>query len=151
MIDATRKMKNDPPGSVSIHYNVTGFFREVYAEEFGVLDSIKKYMDYMPAFNPEFFRVDTPKAPAIQGEELYDIVPRNTRRTYDMYNVLKALIDGGEFMEYKKDYGPEMITGIAKVNGLPVGVVAKPSGCARNAGLPELSGSTEARALWVWR
>ena len=136
MIDATRKMKNDPPGSVSIHYNVTGFFREVYAEEFGVLDSIKKYMDYMPAFNPEFFRVDTPKAPAIQGEELYDIVPRNTRRTYDMYNVLKALIDGGEFMEYKKDYGPEMITGIAKVNGLPVGVVANRQGVLAMQGYP---------------
>ena len=132
MIDATRKMKNDPPGSVSLHYNVTGFFRE----EFGVLDSIKKYMDYMPAFNPEFFRVDTPKAPAIQGEELYDIVPRNTRRTYDMYNVLKALIDGGEFMEYKKDYGPEMITGIAKVNGLPVGVVANRQGVLAMQGYP---------------
>lgn len=68
MIDATRAMKNDPPGSVSIHYNVTGFFREAYTEEFGVLDAIKKYMDYVPAFNPEFFRVDVPKAPAMVGE-----------------------------------------------------------------------------------
>ena len=149
MIDATRKMKNDPPGSVSIHYNVTGFFREVYAEEFGVLDSIKKYMDYMPAFNPEFFRVDTPKAPAIQGEDLYDIVPRNTRRTYDMYNVLKALIDGGEFMEYKKDYGPEMITGIAKVNGLPVGVVANRQGLIKMNEFVTLCGRDRLPIIWV--
>ena len=91
MIDATRKMKNDPPGSVSIHYNETGFFREVYAEEFGVLDGIRKYMGMLPAYDLDFFRVDTPKAPAIQGEELYHIVPRNTRRPYDMYNVLVAL------------------------------------------------------------
>ena len=90
MIDATRKMKNDPPGSVSIHYNETGFFREVYAEEFGVLDGIRKYMGMLPAYDLDFFRVDTPKAPAIQGEELYHIVPRNTRRPYDMYNVLAA-------------------------------------------------------------
>ena len=128
MIDSTRKMKNDPPGSVSIHYNETGFFREVYAEEFGVLDGIRKYMGMLPAYDLDFFRVDTPKAPAINGEELYHIVPRNTRRAYDMYNVLAALVDGGEFMEYKHGYGPEMITGLAKVNGLLVGVVANQQG-----------------------
>ena len=128
MIDSTRKMKNDPPGSVSIHYNETGFFREVYAEEFGVLDGIRKYMGMLPAYDLDFFRVDTPKAPAINGEELYHIIPRNTRRAYDMYNVLAALVDGGEFMEYKHGYGPEMITGLAKVNGLLVGVVANQQG-----------------------
>lgn len=137
MIDATRKMKNDPPGSVSIHYNETGFFREVYAEEFGVLDGIRKYMGMLPAYDLDFFRVDTPKAPAIQGEELYHIVPRNTRRPYDMYNVLAALVDGGEFMEFKKSYGPEMITGLAKVNGLLVGVVANQQGPLALQGYPD--------------
>ena len=136
MIDATRKMKNDPPGSVSIHYNETGFFREVYAEELGVLDAIKKYMDYLPSYNLEFFRVDTPKAPALQGEDLYNIVPRNTRKSYDMYNVLKALVDGGEFMEYKANYGPEMITGLAKIDGLLVGVVANRQGVLALQGFP---------------
>ena len=136
MIDATRKMKNDPPGSVSIHYNETGFFRVVYAEELGVLDAIKKYMDYLPSYNLEFFRVDTPKAPALQGEDLYNIVPRNTRKSYDMYNVLKALVDGGEFMEYKANYGPEMITGLAKIDGLLVGVVANRQGVLALQGFP---------------
>ena len=136
MFDATRKMKNDPPGSVSIHYNETGFFREVYAEELGVLDAIKKYMDYLPSYNLEFFRVDTPKAPALQGEDLYNIVPRNTRKSYDMYNVLKALVDGGEFMEYKANYGPEMITGLAKIDGLLVGVVANRQGVLALQGFP---------------
>ena len=136
MIDATRKMKNDPPGSVSIHHNETGFFREVYAEELGVLDAIKKYMDYLPSYNLEFFRVDTPKAPALQGEDLYNIVPRNTRKSYDMYNVLKALVDGGEFMEYKANYGPEMITGLAKIDGLLVGVVANRQGVLALQGFP---------------
>ena len=137
MIDATRKMRTDPPGSVSIHHNETGFFREVYAEELGVLDAIKKYMDYLPAYNPEFFRVDTPKAPAIAGEELYNILPLNTRRTYDMYNVIKALTDGGELMEYKHGYGPEMITGLAKVDGLLVGIVANQQGVLAMQGYPD--------------
>ncbi len=137
MIDATRAMKSDPPGSVSIHYNETGFFREVYADEFGVIDAIKKYMDYLPAYNPDMFRVDTPKAPAIDGDALYDIVPLNTRRFYNMYNVIKALVDGGEFMEFKKDYGPEMITGLAKVDGLLVGLVANQQGLLAMQGYPD--------------
>ena len=128
MIDATRKLRVDPPGSVSIHHGETGFFREVYNDETGVIDAIKKYMDYIPAFNPEFFRVDEPKAAGIAGDKLYDIVTRNTRQFYDMYAVLAALVDGGEFMEFKKDYGPEMITGLAKVNGLLVGIVANRQG-----------------------
>ena len=136
MIDATRAMKTDPPGSVSIHYNETGFFREVYEEEQGVLAAIKKYMDRLPAYDLDFFRVDAPKAPALSGEDLYNIVPRNTRKAYDMYNVLKALLDGGEFMEYKPDYGPEMITGLAKIDGLLVGVVANRQGILAMQGFP---------------
>ncbi len=128
MIDATRRMKNDPPGSVSIHYNETGFFREVYTDEFGVLDGIRKYMSMIPSYNLDFFRVDRPKSPALYGDSLYDIVQLNPRRPYDMYNVLAALLDGGEFMEYKKGYGPEMITGLAKINGLLVGIVANQQG-----------------------
>ena len=128
MIESTRKLRVDPPGSVSIHHGETGFFREVYDEETGVIDAIKKYMDYIPAFNLEFFRVDAPKEAGIAGDKLYDIVTRNTRQFYDMYAVLAALVDGGEFMEFKKDYGPEMITGLAKVNGLLIGVVANRQG-----------------------
>ena len=128
MIEATRKLRVDPPGSVSIHHGETGFFREVYDEETGVIDAIKKYMDYIPAFDLEFFRVDAPKEAGIAGDKLYDIVTRNTRQFYDMYAVLAALVDGGEFMEFKKDYGPEMITGLAKVNGLLIGVVANRQG-----------------------
>ncbi len=136
MIDQTRKMKMDPPGSVTIHYNETGFFREVYSEELGVLDSIKKYMDYLPGYNPEFFRVDKPKAPTVDGNNLYNIVPMNTRKAYDMFNVLKVLVDGSEFMEFKKGYGPEMITGLAKIDGLLVGIVANQQGALPMRGYP---------------
>jgi glutaconyl-CoA decarboxylase len=46
LIDATREAKEeDPPGAVAIHFGETGFFREVYAQEEGVLEAIKKYMD----------------------------------------------------------------------------------------------------------
>ena len=117
-IEATKGLRSDPPGSVAIHYGVTGFMREVYTEQEGVIAAIKKYVDMLPTYDLEFFRVDTPQSPALNEMELYDIVLNNKNRPYDMYNVIGRLFDGSQFMEYKKGYGPEMITGIAKVDGL---------------------------------
>ena len=57
LIEATRHFKEVPPGSVPIHYHETGFFKEVYDTEQGVLDALKKYMDMVPAYHPNFFRV----------------------------------------------------------------------------------------------
>ena len=131
-IEATKGLRADPPGSVSIHYGVTGFFREVYQTQEGVIEGIKKYVDMLPTYDLEFFRVDTPQSPAASDVELYDLVLNNKNRPYDMYSVIARLFDGSQFMEYKKGYGPEMITGIAKVDGLLVGVVANQQGVFPN-------------------
>ena len=123
LIKAQKNLKSDIPGTVAIHYGETGFFREVYADEEGVLAGIRKYIDMLPAYDPEFFRVDDPKEPLFDANDLYSIVPFNQKRSYDMVEVLARLFDGSEFMEYKHGYGPEMITGLAKIDGLLVGVV----------------------------
>ncbi len=125
-------VKQAPPGSIGVHFSETGFFREVYAEEEGVIEGIKKYMRYIPAYDLEFFRVDDPKPPQFSSEELYSIVPMNQKRAYDIYDVLGRIFDNSEFMEYKKGYGPEMVTGLAKMDGLLVGVVANVQGLLMN-------------------
>jgi len=128
LIDATRKFKSVPPGRVEIHHGVTGFFREVADTEEGVLDAIKKYMEAIPAFNPEFFRVAQPAAPKYPAEDLYSIIPFNQKRGYDIYEVLARLFDNSEHMEYKPDYGPEIYTGLAKIDGFLCGFVANKQG-----------------------
>ncbi len=132
LIEAQKNLKADIPGTVAIHYSETGFFREVQVDEEGMIDAIRKYMDYLPAYDPEFFRVDEPKEPLFDPNDLYSIVPFNQKRSYDMYEVMARLFDGSEFMEYKKGYGPEMITGLAKVDGMLVGVVANMQGMLLN-------------------
>ena len=127
-----RQGKTEPPGAVDIHYTETGFIREVYASEEGVLEGIKKYVGMLPKYDPEFFRVDDPKEPAFPADDLYSLVPLNDKRAYDIYNVIGRLFDNSEFKEYKKGYGPEMVTGMAKVNGLLVGVVANFQGLLLN-------------------
>lgn len=124
--------KQDPPGSVSIHFNHTGFFREVYAEEKGVIEGIKKYIDAIPAYDLNFFRVDEPCPPKFSQEELYSVIPMNQKRQYDIYDVIGRVFDNSEFTEYKKGYGPELVTGIAKIDGLLVGVVANVKGLIMN-------------------
>ena len=120
------------PGSVPIHYDETGFFREVYENDYGVIEGIKKYINYLPCFNLEFFRVDSPKAPQLPAEDLYSIIPMNQKRPYDIYDVIGRLFDNSEFFEYKKGYGPEIVAGLAKVNGLLVGVIANVQGLLMN-------------------
>lgn len=126
------KQKIPAPGSVPIHYNETGFFREVYENDYGVIEGIKKYVSYLPAYNLEFFRVADPAAPRLAAKDLYSIIPMNQKRPYDVYDVIGRLFDGSEFSEYKKGYGPEMVTGLAKVNGLLVGVIANVQGLLMN-------------------
>lgn len=133
LIEATKNAKReDPPGSVSVHFGVTGFFREVYSGEEGVLEAIKKYMDAVPAYNENFFRVDEPAEPVFPAEDLYTHVPANQRRAYDIHKVLACIFDNSEFMEFKKGYGPEIVCGLAKVNGLLCGVVSNFQGMIPN-------------------
>lgn len=130
-----------PPGSVGIHFAETGFMREVYSNEQGVLHGIRKFVDMLPAYDLDFFRVDDPKDPLFSADDIYSILPMNTKKPYDMYQVIARLIDGSEFEEFKKGYGPEMITGIAKVNGLPTAIIANAQGLLMNYPEYKASGS----------
>ena len=121
-----------PPGRVPIHFEKTGFMREVYDDDRGVAEAIRKYMSYMPAYNLEFFRVAKPMQPVFDASDLYTIIPRNQKRIYDIYQVYARLFDGSAFMEYKKGYGPEIVCGLARVNGLLVGVVGNQQGIFMN-------------------
>ena len=133
MIDMQMKgPKENPPGSVAVHYNETGFFREVYGEEIGVIEGIRKYISYLPAYNLDFFRVADPMAPQFDINELYSLVPMNQKRIYNIYDVIGRLFDNSEFMEYKKGFGPEIACGLAKIDGLLVGVVANVQGILMN-------------------
>lgn len=124
--------KSKAPGTVEIHYNETGFMREVYEDDYGVCNALRKFMGYMPAFNPEFFRVAQPMNPVYDTDELYSIIPLNPKKIYDIRDVIPRLTDNSEFLEYKADYGPEVVTGIARMYGLPVAIIGNQQGLFMN-------------------
>ena len=128
IISSAKQYKVKPPGSVDIHYKETGFFRHVYEEETGVLDGLKEYMKDMPAYNPKFFRVAEPKKPRFSSEDLYHLIPFNQKQIYDFDEVLARLVDGSEHLEFRPDYGPEIYTGLCKIDGFPVGCIGNRQG-----------------------
>jgi 3-methylcrotonyl-CoA carboxylase beta subunit len=67
---------------------------------------------------------DAPRAPLYDAEEIYGVVPDDLRQPYDVREVIARLVDGSEFDEFKKLYGETLVTGFAKIEGLPVGVIA---------------------------
>lgn len=136
LIEATRHFKQEPPGSVKIHHDSTGFFKAVFETEEAVLDALKEYMRGIPAFDPKFFRVADPAEPKLPAEDLNRLVPFNQKMVYSFEDVLARLTDNSEHMEFKPEYGPEAYTGLVKIDGFLVGVIGNKQGMLP-AGYPE--------------
>lgn len=128
IIDATRKFKEEPPGGTKIHYDKTGFMRQVFDTEEGVLHAIRECMAGMPMYEPSTFRVAEPAEPLFPAEEINFLVPFNQKRTYRIEQVLARLFDASEHLEYRPDYGPEVYCGVARIDGFAVGVIANRQG-----------------------
>ncbi len=65
-----------------------------------------------------------PRPPRIPPEKILELLPEDPTRPYDMYPVIEALVDEGSFLEYKAEYGKTIITGYARIDGWPIGIVA---------------------------
>ncbi|MGI8560478.1 MAG: carboxyl transferase domain-containing protein [Luteimonas sp.] len=68
--------------------------------------------------------VREPREPAYAAEELYGIVPRDTRHAFDIREVIARIVDGSDFDEFKARYARTLVTGFAHLHGYPVGIVA---------------------------
>ena len=68
--------------------------------------------------------VRAPLAPRFAAEELYGVIPTDTRKPYDVREIIARIVDGSEFHEFKPRFGTTLVTGFAHVEGMPVGVIA---------------------------
>ena len=128
LIEKAKALKATPPGRVEVHYDETGFFRYVYEEERGVLDGLKEYMSEMPSYHPKFYRVAEPKESRFLPDEIYRLLPIQSKRVYDFEEILARLVDSSEHMEFRPDYGPEVYTGLCKVDGFLVACIGNRQG-----------------------
>ena len=63
-------------------------------------------------------------APKFPTEELYGVIPTDTRKPFDVREIIARIVDGSEFDEFKARFGNTLITGFAKIEGMPVGIIA---------------------------
>ncbi|MFO7803854.1 MAG: carboxyl transferase domain-containing protein [Desulfovermiculus sp.] len=152
LIDVAKQHRATPPGGVDIHHDETGFFRFVFEQEEDVLKAMREYMAKLPAYDPEFFRVDEPKEPKFPAEDLPYLLPVNPKRTYSFEEILARLVDGSEHLEFRPDYGPEVYTGLVKIDGMPCGCIGNrqgimPKGYPEYADYPGIGGKLYRQGL----
>ena len=68
--------------------------------------------------------VQAPVAPKYEASELYGVIPGDTRKPYDVREIIARIVDASEFDEFKARYGTTLVTGFAHIEGMPVGIIA---------------------------
>jgi 3-methylcrotonyl-CoA carboxylase beta subunit len=63
-------------------------------------------------------------APKYPSQELYGVIPTDTRKPFDVREIIARIVDGSEFDEFKARFGTTLVTGFAKIEGMPVGIIA---------------------------
>jgi acetyl-CoA carboxylase carboxyltransferase component len=71
-----------------------------------------------------YLDVKKPREPAYDIKEIYGIIPKDSRRPFDVHEIIARIVDASEFHEFKELYGPTLVCGFARIMGYPVGILA---------------------------
>jgi acetyl-CoA carboxylase carboxyltransferase component len=111
-------------GGSEVHTKVSGVADLEVASDEDCLAIVRKYLSFFPSHNQESPPVIESGDPVDRRvEELYKIVPTAPRRAYDMVKVIHAVVDDGDFFPIKPAFARNVVTGLARVGGMPVGIV----------------------------
>ncbi len=118
------KKTKDELGGAAVHTK-NGTVDNAAEDEPDALSQIRRFLHYLPAHVWELAPVTSCDDPVDRREEkLLDIVPRERRHAFDMRRLLTLVLDKESFFEIGRGYGRSQITGLARMNGQPVGVWA---------------------------
>lgn len=112
-------------GGATVHTSKSGVAHFAVDTEEEGLQLIRKLLSYMPQNNMEDapLGVCTDRIDRLE-DSLNDIIPDNPNKPYDMYEVIKAIVDNGEYLESQQAFAKNIITCFARFNGQSVGIVA---------------------------
>jgi acetyl-CoA carboxylase carboxyltransferase component len=136
-------------GGSAVHTKISGCADLEVADDRECLDVVRKYLSFFPSHNQE-----PPPARAMGDSvdrkvpELYDIVPTAPRRAYDVRKVVTAVVDDGDVLWIKPDWAKNIVTGLARIGGQPIGVLANQPMVLGGA-LDVNSADKAARFVWL--
>ncbi len=121
-----QKVDPEELGGWKLHSEVTGLIDRVAETDEEAIDLIRRFLSYMPSHNNETPpRLPPPdQAPQDVAARIRETLPENRRRVYDMRKVIEAIVDPASFFEMKPAFGRTAVTGLARMDGATVGVVA---------------------------
>jgi len=111
-------------GGADVHSRTSGVTDHYAVNDRHALSIARRIVANLNRPKPSQVSVLPPQAPAFDPEELYGIIPQDVRVPYDVHEVIARIVDGSEFDEFKKLYGPSLVCGFAHIWGYPVGIVA---------------------------
>lgn len=112
-------------GGAMTHATKSGVAHFACENEIECIEKIKKLMSFIPQNNLEDPpRIEPVDRPDRMEPELDAIVPENPNKPYDMKQVIKLIVDDGDFFEVQEEWAQSLIVGFARLHGSPVGIVA---------------------------
>ena len=116
-------------GGADVHTRLSGVsdhFAENEEEAFIITRNIIENLNFKSPGKVQGLRdeVAEVKKPLYSMEEIYGLIPKDTRKPFDVREIIARLVDGSEFHEFKERYGNTLVTGFARIHGQQVGIVA---------------------------
>ena len=111
-------------GGAEVHSRVSGVTDHMAANEEEALQVLRDIVERLGTVKRVDLDLAEPIDPLYPAEELYGILPADTKRPYDVHEVLARLVDESRFHEFKATYGTTLVCGFARWMGYPVGIVA---------------------------
>ncbi|HWS12538.1 MAG TPA: carboxyl transferase domain-containing protein [Rhodocyclaceae bacterium] len=111
-------------GGADVHTRVSGVADHFAESDTHALYLARRIVGHLNRRKPAGPDLAAPEEPLYDPEELYGVIPADTRKPYDVREVIARIADGSRLDEFKARYGTTLVAGFAHVQGYPVGIVA---------------------------
>ncbi|MCB0727286.1 MAG: acyl-CoA carboxylase subunit beta [Ignavibacteriae bacterium] len=115
---------NESLGGATVTTEISGITDEKMADDKECIEKIRELVSKLGHGAKAGFDRTEAKDTVYPASEIYGIIPEDSAKQYDAYEIINRIIDDGDFDEYKPTYGKTIITGYARIEGWAVGIVA---------------------------
>jgi 3-methylcrotonyl-CoA carboxylase beta subunit len=111
-------------GGGDVHTRLSGVADHLAENDTHALAIARRSVANLNRVKPQPLACAQPRPPALPEEELLGVIPTDTRKPFDVREIIARVVDGSEFDEFKARYGQTLVCGFAHIEGMPVGIVA---------------------------
>ena len=111
-------------GGADVHARTSGVVDHYAQNDQHALETVRTIVRNLNRTKLVGLKVIPPVKPLYAAEEIYGVIPKDSRKPYDVREIIARIVDGSEFDEFKALYGTTLVTGFARINGYPVGIIA---------------------------